>query len=311
MEKLGYGDQPYIVYLHEDTGRRHIHIVSTCVREDGTKISDAYIHKRSMAACRELEQKYGLKQIAGRGEEAAQTQLRKVDHKKGDLKRQVRNVLKEVFTSYRFRSFGEYSAMLSCFNIEAKQVRGEHNGKPYNGVVYLVIDERGRAVSQPLKSSLLGKQFGHGGIEKRIRRNVSEFKAGRWRPKINDTIAAAMANCGGKQKRFVNLLKAQNIDAVFRTNERGRIYGATFVDHNAREVYNGSRLGKEFSANAFENLFNGPDRHLETLHHNHGQTSFEAAFGIFDISPDLLVRDYDEDESALQIKPRKRNQLKR
>ena len=42
MQKMGYGDQPYIVYLHEDIDRRHVHIVSTCVKENGEKISDAY-----------------------------------------------------------------------------------------------------------------------------------------------------------------------------------------------------------------------------------------------------------------------------
>ena len=31
----------------------------------------------------------------------------------------------------------------------------------------------------------------------------------------------------------------------FRENEEGRIYGVTFIDHRNREVYNGSRLGKE------------------------------------------------------------------
>lgn len=41
MQKMGYGNQPYIVYLHEDIDRRHIHIVSTCVNENGEKIDDA------------------------------------------------------------------------------------------------------------------------------------------------------------------------------------------------------------------------------------------------------------------------------
>ena len=57
MQKMGYGDQPYIVYVHEDIGRRHIHIVSTCVNEKGEKIDDAYEWNRSMKACRELERK--------------------------------------------------------------------------------------------------------------------------------------------------------------------------------------------------------------------------------------------------------------
>ena len=50
---------------------------------------------------------------------------------------------------------------------------------------------------------------------------------------------------------------------MFRENEEGRIYGVTFIDHRNREVYNGSRLGKEFSANAFEQLFNRPQEFPE------------------------------------------------
>ena len=51
-------------------------------------------------------------------------------------------------------------------------------------------------------------------------------------------------------------LTGKGIETVFRENDEGRIYGATFIDHMNREVYNGSRLGNELSANAFERLFN-------------------------------------------------------
>ncbi len=40
MEKMGYGDQSYIVYLHEDIDRRHIHIVSTCIDDAGYIFGD-------------------------------------------------------------------------------------------------------------------------------------------------------------------------------------------------------------------------------------------------------------------------------
>ena len=318
MQKLGYGDQPYVVYMHEDTGRRHIHIVSTCVREDGTKIDDSYINMRSMGACRELEEKYGLKKISDKTEELTQAYLRKADHRKGDLKRQVSGILKSVFTFYKFQTFGEYSAMLSCFNIEAKQVKGEHDGVPYNCIIYSVTDDKGRVVSPPFKSSLFGKRFGYEGINKRIRWNASEFKKGKWQPRIRNQVALAMAGCGGKRKKFINLLKGQGIDAVFRLNDQGRIYGTTFIDHNSREVYNGSRIGKEFSANAFEKLFNGPaDAFLDSTHSDSNQqhsqdkaSAIEQAFGIFDLAPDGPVRDYDEEEFARRMK-RKKKKIKR
>lgn len=256
MRKMGYGSQPYIVFLHEDIGRRHIHIVSTCVNERGEKIDDAYEWNRSMRACRELERKFGLQQIVDRRKELLEPYLRKADYREGDVKRQIGNILKSVFSAYRFQSFGEYSALLSCFNIEAKQVRGEHEGTPYNGIVYTITDDSGHPVCTPVKSSLIGKRFGYDGVQKRVAYNARDYKAKKWQPKIVNDVAIAKHGCRGDRDTFIALLASRGIDVVFRENEDGRIYGATFIDHRNKEVYNGSRLGKAFSANSFEKLFN-------------------------------------------------------
>lgn len=48
MEKLGYGDQPYIIFRHEDNARPHIHIVSLRIDEQGRKIRDYKEWERSM-----------------------------------------------------------------------------------------------------------------------------------------------------------------------------------------------------------------------------------------------------------------------
>lgn len=47
-------------------------------------------------------------------------------------------------------------------------------------------------------------------------------------------------------------MKSKGIDTVFRETDTGRIYGATFIDHNTNCVLNGSRMGKELSANALQ-----------------------------------------------------------
>ena len=62
---------------------------------------------------------------------------------------------------------------------------------------------------------------------------------------------------GGFTETICGTAGAKNIGVVFRENERGRIYGVTFIDHDRREVFNGSRMGKEFSANVFNDYFNG------------------------------------------------------
>lgn len=53
-------------------------------------------------------------------------------------------------------------------------------------------------------------------------------------------------------------LKTEHIDAVFRRTEDGRVYGATFVDHGSRTVLNGSMLGKEYAARAWDEWFKNP-----------------------------------------------------
>ena len=42
---------------------------------------------------------------------------------------------------------------------------------------------------------------------------------------------------------------------VFRHTADSRIYGATFIDHRTKSVFNGSRLGKNLSANALQEHF--------------------------------------------------------
>jgi hypothetical protein len=204
MGKMNYGDQPYIVYVHEDIDRRHIHIVSICVDETGRKISDSYEHRRSMTACRELEIQYGLKNIADERKESDKLFLKKVEYEKGDVKHQISNVLKNV-SDYKFRTFGEYSALLSCFDVEAKTVKGEGiDGKPFNGIVYSATGDNGKSVSNPFKSSLFGKSFGYEGLNKKMARNEKDLKEGKYAPMIRSDIAAVMKTAKGKEDFIEN-----------------------------------------------------------------------------------------------------------
>jgi hypothetical protein len=306
MERMGYGDQPYVVFLHEDTGRRHIHIVSTCVDGNGRKIDSAYEWRRSMAVCRELEQEYGLVNSADPTLRQTEPHLKKVNHTKGDLKHQIAGTIKSVLSTYKFQTFGEYSALLACYNIEVKQVRGEHEGVPYTGIVYTATDDKGNAVGPPFKSSLLGKQFGHEGLTKKMERHAQSFKQQKWGPGIHDTVRLAMLTCRGDRERFEQTMRAKGIDVLFRRNDDGRIYGVTFIDHNAREVYNGSRLGQEFSANAFERLFTEPaqTRHEEQAQEQ-GAVGLAELFGV-DITPNTEPEPYED-----EIQRRKRKKEKR
>lgn len=49
-------------------------------------------------------------------------------------------------------------------------------------------------------------------------------------------------------EQFADKLKSENIDLVIRENKEGVVYGITYVDHKNAVVFNGSDLGKAYSA---------------------------------------------------------------
>jgi len=255
LQQMGYGGQPYIIYRHTDIDRVHVHVVTINIDGDGGRISDRYEKLRSMDISRALEKKYGLKQLAGEHDEASRLYLNKVDYKKGDVRRQIANTVKSVLDVYGFRTLGEYNALLSLFNIHVKHVRGEEEGRQYNGIVYCATDDKGEPAGNPIKSSRIGKTVGYEALLKQIRKTEVQVKSGKADPIRSKTIIRDAMHHSKGRKQFEEILKLRGIDVVFRENEQGRLYGVTFIDHNLRLAFNGSRLGKEFSANAFQQLF--------------------------------------------------------
>ena len=253
MQKLGYGDQPYLVYKHTDIDRHHIHIVGLRVDENGRPLNDRFEHRRSKQITRELEKKYGL-HPAERKERAERPELKKVDYAAGDVKHQIGNTVKAACYGYRFQSFGEYRALLAAYNVCAEEVKGEVNGILYQGIVYSATNDKGEKVGNPVKASRIGKLVGYEAVQRRMERSVEAIKNGKLKERTRKIVAAAMQTARNRQE-FEQELKRQGIDVVFRRNDSGRIYGVTFIDHDSRVVLNGSRLGKEFSANVFNNLY--------------------------------------------------------
>ena len=252
MQKLGYGGQPYLVYKHTDIDRHHIHIVGLRVDENGRPLNDRFEHRRSKQITRELESKYNL-HPAEKKERTERPELKKVDYAAGDVKHQIGNTVKAACYSYRFQSFGEYRALLAAYNVCAEEVKGEINGRPYQGIVYSAMNGKGEKVCNPVKASRIGKSVGYEAVRRRMERSGEAIRNGKLKERTRK-IVAAMRTARNRQE-FERELKRQGIDVVFRQNDSERIYGVTFIDHDSRVVLNGSRLGKEYSANVFNNLY--------------------------------------------------------
>lgn len=251
LDKLGFGEQPFIIYKHMDIDRHHIHIVTVNVNEQGKRLNQDFLYRRSKKITTELEEKYNLHK-AQREKISPDTPIRKLDPS-GDIKRQVANTVKMVGMRYRFQTIGEYNAILSLYNVRCEQTDGRVNGREYHGLVYFATDDSGRTIATPFKASRLGKFASRAAIDGRFERAKGKIDVAPTRQKVADVIAVTT-----DKSDFIAKLKERNIDVVLRYTDEGRIYGVTFIDHNTMTVLNGSRLGKEFSANAINERFNNP-----------------------------------------------------
>ena len=256
LEKMGFGNQPYLVFKHEDIDRHHLHIVTVRVDENGRSIDTRNNFYRSKQITRELERKYGLHD-AERKNRRLDTPLRKVDASAGDVKKQVGNIVKALNGQYRFQTMGEYRALLSLYNMTVEEAHGNVRRREYHGLVYSVTDDKGNKVGNPFKSSLFGKSVGYEAVQKKFARSKQEFKERKLADMTKRTVLSVLEGTYDKEK-FVATLKGKGIDTVLRYTEEGRIYGATFIDHRTGCVLNGSRMGKELSANALQEHFTQP-----------------------------------------------------
>lgn len=255
MQEMGYGEQPFVVFKHTDIDRSHIHIVSVCVDAEGKKISDTFEKVRSMKVCRELEEQFGLISAVEKQSQQNQKIFRPIDYKSGDIKSQIASVVRNISSRYQFQSFGEYNALLSLYNITAEKVEGEMHGHVQKGLLYFPTDSNCKKTGNPFKASLFGKKAGLDSLEKHFESSKEKMTSLSEREKLKEKIVLALQS-SNDEKSFTKKLQKEGINTVIRKNDEGRIYGMTFIDHQSKTVWNGSRLGKECSANAFNECWN-------------------------------------------------------
>lgn len=318
MEKLGYGNQPYLIFKHEDIDREHMHIVSLRVKSDGSKVKDSKEHERSKAITIELEHKYNL--ILTEGQNLGELwMLSLVDASKGNLKKQIASVIEPLTSMYHFQTMGEYKALLSLYNIGIEELRGEAKGKAYRGLLYSALDKDGNKIGKPLKSSVFGKTVGLDGLEKRMADSSQKIKEGEVRDQTRKIVSGALVTALN-EREFRKKLQSSNIDLVLRRNDEGRIYGATFIDHNNRCALNGSRLGKEFSANVLNEKFSDKEYidntqsqtiQSEDMPAINSPVNMESIGSLIDSVLDIPVFDNSANPDANNRQPKKKRQKKR
>ena len=256
MEALGYGKQPYIVFKHNDIAREHIHIVSLRVDFDGNKINDKFEGRRSKKITNALEKKYNLIP-SSKVSERTTTETPKVNVVQGNIKEQVANTVRSAMKHYTFCSLGELNAVLRKYNLAVEEVKTEYRGKQYDGLVYVPTDDKGNKVSTPIHASDIGRGVGYTAVQNKMLKSKQMVKP--LIPTVRRKVLEVMRTSPHTEERLRQRLEKQGLQVVIRKNDNGRIYGITFIDDEKGIALNGSRLGKGYAANKFNEYFSNPE----------------------------------------------------
>ncbi|MNK41363.1 Relaxase/Mobilization nuclease domain protein [compost metagenome] len=246
MERIGFGDQPYLVYRHGDAGHPHLHIATNLIRPDGKRQHTHDIGRLVSEPARKwVEQEFGLVKAEGR-KLSPTNYIRPIIYGERPTKQALSSILLSVTADYLFCSVAELNAILGTFNVRAETGSEDSVMFQKKGLLYTVLDPEGRAIGVPMKASSFQCRPTLANLEKKFEKNVALKK--KFRETLKIRIDRAMGNKVPDTFLLKQELAKQGIDLVIRRNGEGRVYGMTYVDHKQRLVYNGSDLGKGYTA---------------------------------------------------------------
>ncbi|MDP4218678.1 MAG: relaxase/mobilization nuclease domain-containing protein [Bacteroidota bacterium] len=253
MERIGFGEQPFLVYQHLDAAHPHVHIVSTNIQPGGAAISMHKIGRdKSEPARIAIEEKYELVKAQGRDKskeyELKPVSIEKLQYGKRATKQAIGNALQYVLREYRFRSLPEFNAILRLYNLKADPGLPGSRIHSHKGLLYQILDEKGKGIGVPIKASGFHFKPTIQFLETKFEANlhIDPVLIGRVRAAIDQTLGKKPSSFDA----FTKILAPQRIVPVPYINKQGVLYGLSFVDLQGKIVLKASDLGKGYSGQA-------------------------------------------------------------
>lgn len=298
MEKIGFANQPYLVYRHDDAAHPHLHIVTTNIRLDGKRIIMFNIGRnQSEKARQEIEKDFNLitavgRRIGGTREHAASAMsmaskaggdARRAVYGKTETRRAIANAITRAL-GYKFTSLAEFNAVLKQFNVVAETGREGSIVHAKRGLLFFTLNKDGNRVGVPIKASSFHHKPTLSVLEKLYKRN--EALRLPYKDRVRQCIQMCLDKSGKTPTgKFLRAMNREQIFVLFRSSPEGMIYGITFVDNKNKVVFNGSDLGKSYSAKAITELLSTTPVWIDYANQRALESDFQHGFG--ELVPDL------------------------
>jgi hypothetical protein len=265
MQRIGFADQPYLVYEHLDVPHPHLHIVTTGVDRNGKNIH--LTRRDSKRVTSEMEREFDLvkaqpAQPVRRGQPyeyaADKMPLGNILHEpatpyisaeKDALGPAMTKVLAKVLTDYRFTTLEEYNALLRPFRLKACPGLPGSRTYEHHGLYYQALDEEGRAKRKYIKASQLPGKPTLAYLEGRFEQHRGEQEG--YTLRVRNAVDWALLPGERTNPNIIRLhqdLENAGIQAVWTIPKNNGAPSVAYVDHQSRWAFGERVLGEAYSA---------------------------------------------------------------
>ena len=177
MQGLQMENQPYLVYRHEDANHPHIHIVSSLIRPDGSRIDTNRMASRLSEPTRKVIEKEFQLQPARRQSKSpvpSPDQVQKITpDSQIPVTQSMDRVLGMVTRHYNFTNRHEFNAILRGYNLIAETGSPGSKTHRHQGIYYTALDDRGNKISPPVMASQLSSRPTSANLHQKFRQSRS------------------------------------------------------------------------------------------------------------------------------------------
>ena len=270
MDGLGYKNQPYKIFRHNDIDREHYHVVSVRAGESGKKINDSFEHLKLLTVLRSLSTKYGFTvkdteyekkhhQTEGKEEESKMNKSAAVvpkrdvgrdDKKKDEEKKsyvppftrkggkpvvEQMNDIHADALRWSFTTFEQYQALLlRRYHVEAGIEHGDYID---DRIVMTGLDNEFKSITHKMTEMQLGVKMLEQ-IEERIYESEKLYRKEQ-KKRLEGLAVAAVDRCSS-YKEYCDLMEKKGVHVVISWNKSNEPFGVTYLDRATRCAWKGS-----------------------------------------------------------------------
>jgi hypothetical protein len=211
LDKMGYGQNPYLIYYHSDTAHNHVHMVSTRVSKDGVRVNDSMEWVRSQ-------------KIIG-------------DIIKRDIVSEYDINLKEAL-NYNVSSDAQFRMVMESMGYKVETGKDQHLFYKYGKL-------QGDIQLGKISAHVKNRDFDLARIEQ-VKAIVNKYKGLKDSTLTLKSFAKPRQNIPAKDSILISPLsehlRKMGLEFVFHHKNHLTPYGYSVIDHASKQVYKGSQI---------------------------------------------------------------------